>query len=295
MFLGDSFYKDEVFDNLVIIDKFNKLELSGAKFDEVYITKDLNDSGNEKNTIWDFDKTIFLNDFQNTTQAGNIYGNLKLGFIKIKRKRIQDMKWEDLKIIPYEKDKVFYSYVDNFVEALEEYEYIIQPISTNGALGNMQAKSIEVADFQGAWLVTEDNMLSLLYNLNVGDYDWSTPNARVETLGNIYPFVMTNGMTKYKKCNIKCMVISDTTINASGVIDRKAEKRFREYIYNFLTDKKPKVYKDSSGEYMVVSIIGEPKISPLNNLSQKIYELSFDCIEVGTKELLTLHHAGIIK
>ena len=41
---------------------------------------------------------------------------------------------------------------------------------------------------------------------------------------------------------------------------------------SFLTDKKPKLYKDSSGEMMVIMLSGNPILTPINELSQQMYE-----------------------
>lgn len=296
MFLGvDCFKDDNIFENIVVFSDMNRLEMGNGKFDEIYITKDLEDTKNEQNNVWIYGNTVFTSHFDNSMSAGNLSGNLNVGHIKIKRRNIDDLKLEDLKIIPYTPNINQYSYIDNFVEALEEYEYSIQPIAINGALGMSQSKQSNMVDFEGAYLVTEDEILHLFYNLEIGDYKFTIPTSINGTLGYRYPFIMTNGLTRYRKGNVQCMIISDATVEKGGSIDRKQEKTYRNKVEKFLTDKKPKVYKDSSGEYMVISIIGEPQITPINNLSQKIYNLSFDFVEIGDKDLLTLHHTGVIK
>lgn len=296
MFLGLDCFSDEnsICDNTVVAKDLTVLELGNGKFDEIYITRNIEDTENKQDNTWVYGETIFTTHFDNSIFAGNLSSNLNIGHIKIKRKNIEDAKIEDLKILPYIQDKKQYEYTDNFVESLEQYEYSLQPIATNGALGISQSEVSDMVDFEGAYLITEEEILPLFYNLEVDGYSISIPSSVNDTLGSVYPYVMTEGLTKYKSSRISCMIMSEAT-SRTGKIDRKEEKRFRERVFNFITDKRPKVYKDSSGEYMVIAIVDKPELIPINELSRKIYNLSFNFVQVGGKDLLKLHHTGIIK
>ena len=104
MFFGyDCFSDENVFENIVMIDNINYLSLNKGKFDELYITKDMTDTTNTQNNTWCLGNTTFSCHFDNTSHGGNIYGNVHVGFIKIKRRRVGDTRWEDLNNYPIKK------------------------------------------------------------------------------------------------------------------------------------------------------------------------------------------------
>lgn len=295
MFLGLDCLGEKVFENVIVTGDFNYCEIGNGKFDALYITISENENmENVKNDYWETGKTILFTDFDNSIKGGNVYGNLNIKAIKIKRRKVGDVRFEDLKIVPYTPDKITYVYVDNFVEALEEYEYMIQPIATNGALGNSISKKIEVEDFTGAWFVTEDDMVHCTHALQIGGYAIKMAKKTVETMGYQYPFVMTNGEINYRTGKLDCVLVSSHTEKAIA-INKKQEKINRERIRKFFTDKTPMVFKDSTGEYMVISVDGEPEFLPINELKQALTKFSVGFTEVKGKDLLALHHAGIIK
>ena len=101
--------------------------------------------------------------------------------------------------------------------------------------------------------------------------------------------------SNFKQGSLRCMLISDNTVDAYGAIDKKTEKALRNQIMSFLTNKKPKLLKDGSGNFIGIQIIGTPTLSPHNELGQQIYDLSFEFIEtVDLSDENMLKYSGII-
>lgn len=292
MFIGVDCF-GESFDVYNVVNNYYRLELSNSIIDETNIRSrtDL-DITNSNKTIWQYDN-ILLALYKDNLEAGNVNLNgIEIEYIKLKKRKIEDLQWQELKNIQLLTGVYLYEYIDKYVESLQDYEYAIQPIGAGGIIGNNIIAQIE-CKFEGTWLLDKDKQYKLLYNLNVGDYETIIPNTIIETLGGQYPFVFTNGNIKYRKGNIRCSLLSDSTIN-TGNIDRKQEKFIRKSIMDFLTDKKPKIYKDSSGEFMVISIIGNPVLSPNNNLSQQIYDIGINFVEIANSDSQSLIDNGLL-
>jgi hypothetical protein len=223
--------------------------------------------------------TVLLAKFQNSLSAGNIYLNgMIIENLLIKKRKINTLTWEDVVTLSFNNSIVNYSYIDNLVEGSETYEYAVFP-STSTVTGDYIINNIDV-DFEGAFLLDKNSNYQLLYNLELGDVNLNIPNSTVELLGAQYPIIMYSSDVQYKSGSLKAMLVSNTTATGSG-IDAVAEKIYRKTLMDFLTNKNPKILKDMGGQYILINIVGAPKLTPNNSLNGFIYDLSFDWVEVG--------------
>lgn len=101
-------------------------------------------------------------------------------------------------------------------------------------------------------------------------------------MGSQYPIIYYNGNINYKKGTVKTLMVSDECVNTNQLYI-KNEKQLRERVLSFLTNKKPKILKDFSGNFICVSIIGQPQINPLSN-NNGLYEVSFEWVEIDNAE-----------
>ena len=224
--------------------------------------------------------TLLLAKFQDNLSAGNIdIGGLTIETLKIKKRKIDTLVWEDVAEIIFSSDTSTYTHNDRLVESSEEYEYVIQPC-TSSVEGDYSAiTSIDVL-FEGAFLFDADYNYRLFYNFELGDVITNIPNSTVEFLGAKYPIVLYSAITDYKSGSIRAMLISDATVSANA-IDIKAEKVYRKALMEFLNNKQPKLLKSMDGNYMLISITSTPKLSPVNSLNAFVYDLSFDFVEIN--------------
>lgn len=294
MFIGlDAFGDFVAFDTFNIVDNFYRLELMNMKADEVNIKENVDTViDDESKEEWHYSQ-ILLALFQNNLEAGNLQLNgLPVEYIKIKKRKKEDLIWNEMKHIPFNRDVHDYYFVDKYVEALQTYEYAVQPVGAGGVVGNNIYSEIE-SDFEGAWLVNKDRDFQLFFNLEISPYETVISTSVIETLGGQYPIVFTNNNVKYRKGQLKCMLVSNSTSD-KGIIDRKQEKIIRNNIMSFLTDKKPKLYKDSSGEMMIIMLSGNPTLTPINELSQQIYNLEVEFVEVAGTDSKSLIENGLL-
>lgn len=285
---------DEYFKVLNETNKYNKAIFKNAIFDEVHMIESIDIVCSEDKKEWDYD-TVFLWR-GDSLEAGNVQLNgVPINQIIIRRRKKDEFTFENIKALDFDEETQFYEFKDRFIESYEDYIYGIQP--SGGAIespvfGETTTSEIE-SEFESVWIVGKGTQYQLRYNLEVGNYETTMPSSVVETLGSQYPFVMANGHVKYRKGNIKCMLVSDKTVEF-GYINPKEEKKIRRAIMAFLTDKKPKYFKDGSGETMLISIFNAPALTPRNELSQLVYEMTVEFVEIGDTSAQNLINIGLL-
>ena len=282
MIIGLDFFgfnEGAVFNTINSINKFYRLEIQKAIFDEIHIRQRTDVSLDNQKQEWQVDSRL-LAKFKNSLEAGNLDLQEQLiELIRFKKRKLGDLGWMNVEDIAYSLEQTVYSHNDKYTEAGEIYEYAITPVAFGGFEGDYVIQEIE-CEFESTWLLDKLNNYKLMHDLEYGDIETIIPSNVYEPLGSEYPIVSFNGSLKFRRGTITCKLVSDATID-NGDIDVRQEKLTRKTIMNFLTNKKPKILKDGGGNYMLVSIINNPRLKPLNQLGQLIYDVTFDFVEVG--------------
>ncbi|MCD3194819.1 hypothetical protein G8S49_05980 [Clostridium botulinum C] len=280
MFLGFQPLTNGFFGVNNVIGDINKIIIKDCKMDEIKMDEEILEYIKSKEE-WDYN-TVMLAKFHNNLSAGNVENNgVKIEKLKLKKRNIENMRWMDVKIFNYDPRIRNYNYQDRLTEALETYEYAVQPM-TNGIVGEEITKQIE-SDFESAWIVGKDTQYQLKYNMNLGDFETVRKVNVFEPLGSRYPIVIENGDINYKKTTLKALLVADTTSRGEcqGQVDRKSEKKLRQKIERFFNGGQPFIFKDSSGNYMLAKSTLPIKLIPNNDLSQQLYEINLDVCEIG--------------
>ena len=280
MIIGYDLYGNSnamVFQTINPIGSIYRIELTDSIIDEVEVRKRTDLIYSSTKEEWTYD-TLLLAKFQNNLEAGNIsLGGMLVEKIMLKKRRVEDLVWQDLISYTIQDGVNVYQFVDRLVEAGTEYEYAILPIGEGNFEGQYNVDRI-VAEFEGTYICDKDNIFRLLYNLEYGDIENIISSSVIETFAQ-YP-VVSYGNLDYRQGSIQCLLLSDVTVD-SGDIDLAQEKMLRKQVMQFLKNKKPKILKDNSGNYLMIAIIGSPKEIPNNDLAQQIYNISFDWVEIG--------------
>lgn len=201
----------------------NQVIIKDCIMDEIKMDEEILNYINTKEE-WSYN-TVLLGKFHNNLDAGNLdNGGIRIEKLKLKKRNIENMQWMDVKIFKFDPKIREYNYKDRLVEALETYEYAIQPM-TNRVLGKERSKQID-CDFEGAWIVGKDTQYQLKYNMQLGDFETVKKINLYEPLGSKYPIIVENGNINYKKTTLKALLVTDTTVecNYDEQIDRRAEK-----------------------------------------------------------------------
>jgi len=298
MIIGfDSFFTGECFDSCIESGEIYNITLSNAKIDEIKVDTSSDIVYDSNLQDWGIDGAL-LCAFENLTfEAGNIsLAGMPIEYLRIRKRKTDELEWQTYTNIPFDSNETEYSWSDYFVETYETYDYCVLPVGAMNVEGEYTIKSGSVS-YEDIWILGLDNeQYHLKANINSGQIETVSPNAEIQCLGSRYPFFISNGMISYRKSSVKAMLISDDTINA-GKTNNISDKRLRESFYNFLTNKKPKVFKDgNNGIMMLIAVKPDSvKLEPNNDLGRTVFDVSFDYIETGdVYDTETLIQNGIL-
>lgn len=281
MFIGlDMFGGLETYDAFNVVNRYTSISLGRFKVDEVWIDQNVEPALTTLKEEWGFYTTL-LAQFQNNLEAGSLANSgIPVEYLKIRKRRADQLAWVDIVTIPFDPEQGVYSHIDRIARAGELYDYMVIPV-TNDVAGSSLTEQIECS-FDSTFLVDNDYSYQLLYDLEYDPIENVSPSAVIETFSK-YPTVAYSGQVDYQRGSIKCMILSDQTVS-SGQIDSRQERLNRDNLMRFLKNKKPKVLKDSSGRYLMVTIVGNPQEIPNNSLNQRVSGAQFEWVEIGSLE-----------
>lgn len=264
-----------MFDCRPSMQSFQYLELRNGIFDEWKIDSELLLFTPEQKS-WDYD-TMLLATFNNTLEAGNISNEgREIEYLRYKRRSKNRLKWTTFAQLAYSPHQTHYGVYDRLVQGQEEYEYCVVPVS-QGIEGRETIQDV-VCDFDGLWLVDNDMGYKLMYDLNYGSISYTQQTAVLETLENQYPFFLTNSIN-YRKGSITAKVVT-TKSSDDMIVDFYSERQLRERLFEFVSNRKPKILKDFLGRYYLVMLSGVRE-TPDSRFGGGLVEISFDWMEIG--------------
>ena len=283
MIIGLDFFQGNCFDGNICAGSINQIDIENIKIDEIKIDTGTDTIYDINKQNWDYD-TILQDKFQDLNfEAGNVsLLGMPIDFLRVKKRKTDELIWNTYKDISFNPSATEYNWSDFFVESLTDYDYCVVPVGSQNIEGDYSIKDIN-CNYEDIWIFGSNNeQYRLMANIQKGDVTTVSPSSFIETLGSKYPYEISNGSISYRKGNLKAVVVSDSTLNGNNGIDRVAEKTLRNSLYKFLINKKPKLYKDAEGDYILVSIKADSvKMTPMNELSRQICEISFDFYEIG--------------
>jgi hypothetical protein len=287
MIIGMDFFNGSCFNTNIPVGQIYRAEMQDCIIDEVKIDENITVSNLSTKQEWGLD-TKLLGKFQNSLEAGNLDNKgMPIEFIIIKKRRKSDLTWSKIKEFNFDKAQKIYEFEDKYVEAGEEYEFALFPVTSN-IEGKYTIADI-VAEYDDTWLMDKENSVRLIYNLQYGDFDNIIPSTDIETMGGKYPTIAYAGELDYKRGNIQCLLVAKESMN--GITNVRQEKLLRKNVISFLTNKKPKLLKDNAGLYMVVSV-KDVKELPQNDLKGQ-YGVSFNITEIADTDTQSLKDNGL--
>lgn len=294
-FWCDSVYYDSAVTDIVVEDNdgiafdtrnpiynVNDFTLKSGEFDELHITKDSLEIDNSiEKTSWTLN-TVLLAKFKNNLMAGTIGINgYDMSKIEVKKRRQGESLWQTYFTIDYDKNVNMYTIIDKFIENEEGYEYCLRPVALNDdgveIYGNDTLPQGIYISYDHSHLFDNTASYDLLYNFKINDMTNQLGVNVIDTLGSQYPYVVY-GQNNYLKGSMECLLVSDESV--TGAVNIRSEKKLRNNILSFLTNKNYKVLKCEDGSYMLIQIVGTPTLTPSNDI-MGIYQISFEYVQVG--------------
>lgn len=206
--------------------------------------------------------------------------------------------WTDIKIIDCDDEDIndlpiFYDYT---VESGIHYKYIAQEIKDIDGIRsvniNIPEKSV-VRDFEHTYILgAGGRQLKLNLSNTLNSYGYTLSEAKVDTIGGIYPYISRNGNTKYRTLPIGGIISFNmddqgTFIPSNKIgnqYDRKKEFDFREEVIEFLQDGKPKLYKSATEGNIIIRLMNVSTI-PNQSLGRLISTFSATGYEIAENSM----------
>lgn len=301
----------------------------GEEFITIIANNDGNDDGTDINVI--FEEECGINTITLTNSNQN---NLYL-YRTSSLSNFTDYMLVSEKISLTDNDisrpKTKYVIKDITIESGIQYKYALQSkkLGKNSCYTAKKYGPV-TNNFYDATLARDGQILHLSYNFVINQYSRKVGRALAETLGGKYPKFTKNGNLNYKQFTISGLIAIEDNISdyfvtledlfgsegvdqfydkhqdASGNIinphttisskyDIVIQRKFREYVYDWLNDGKEKLFR-SGPEGNLVIILDGISLTPNKTLSRAVYDFSATMYEVADAEdYETLVSLGVIE
>ena len=232
------------------------------------------------------------------------------GTLRIRRASDKDgfFKWEDIHEIQCQESTKITD-IDDFMDLTVEsgvyYKYGLQEI-TKDSEGRIIRSKLKIMDevqrvFEYSFLLgAGGRQLKLKYDNTINNFQKTYSDVITPTIGGKYPFVTRVGSADYYSFQIsgkisfsmdennlfidKDFLHGYTKNTAISQYDYTYEREFRNQVYAFLTDAKPKLFK-SPTEGNILVRISNVSLSPEAGLSRLIYNFSATATEIDEASL----------
>ena len=227
---------------------YKVLTVKNAVYDYVFATVDVLDDFN--GTIpenWTFDTRLYAI-FNGDLYGGNVsFTEEIVESVRIKRKTAKDNQFKTIYEKPINKNEDFQIEIVDYLEPIGTIEYAYVPVISGGE-SDYITNSVE-SDFENYFLCEKNRSYPMIINA-VYSQEINYETSNVKPLGKKYPVTVVNGNTGYKSGSISCTFIElrDCVSEVTNAFE------YRNLIYDFLTNKQPKILKDHEGNILIVNI-----------------------------------------
>lgn len=276
------------------VDNITNVKLTNSIFDHFNITKNTSTVVSTSiPTEWDYD-TIMNASFNNNIDAGNVnYLINQISSIKIKRRKQGDFDWLTLATIPINRvEDLSFIFNDLLNQDNVTYEYALVPII--GEIEGQYLINSVVSKFNGVFIGNAETIYKFLYEVKYSSNQRNQQVGVFQVLGQQYPIVVANGALSYESGNVTATILNDD-FEKTGIIDRAEIVKQKDALKNFLTDKKPKILKDWSGNIWLCIVNSNIDVSYKEGTGMGIPVISFDWTEIGeSNNQQSLYNNGIL-
>lgn len=192
-------------------------------------------------------------------------------------------------------------FIDLFAEAIEVRGYSRTYAIDENTI-KLELFDVGFVDYEYSYLCDKDYVLNLKYDGLVNSFKKTTQEQKQDTIGGLYPYIFRNENAGYAEMPLSALIASDLgefkigdpdannseycTATPVGVTNNytlgqkyKKEKEYREEVYNWLTNGKPKVFKSPTEGVYVVQVMNT-SMSAKKELGNLLYKVSGTMYEV---------------
>ena len=248
------------------------IEISNGIYDELFGTDNSNIEMSDSSKTWDFD-TRFYSKFQGNLMSGNVdYAASVVSSIRIKRRKNDEHKWTTMFEIPISTNEDFeFELEDRYAQGSQDYYYAMIPVIEH-VEGNVNKNSIR-SEFSSYFILDKDISYPIIFNTSL-NIELNRNVGIINTLGRKYPFIISNGLSQYKTGTLSFALAQ--MINCD--IDTTNGYNYRTQFEEWITNGKPKILKDWTGQIFMMDITNSISID-YSHYDLPSYQIQFT--EIG--------------
>lgn len=230
--------------------------------------------------------------------------NLPISNLLVKRQDASDVSgdWLTLYSQPIaQASDMDFTFIDFLNQHGKTYRYALVPLLTQqqGDIdveieGGYTVSDDVLSVFDGVFVANSNGSQKLKAATEYGDLETNQDVGVLTTIGNKYPFVVSNSNLNYHSGSISALIVpSDFYTN--GDLDRLDIVERREAIEKFLTDKTAKILKDWNGNIWLITFVENVEVSFVDDYGMGLGTLSAKWVEIGNvNDQTDLKQTGLI-
>lgn len=252
MFLGSSFAssKESLTSSFASSSDVTDLTIANAVFDEIYSTVNLTpmtETDFKIPAIWGFDTRLHAL-FQDNLYGGNVsFTESIVESIRIKKKVKGDKKFKTIYEKSITSNDDFKIELMDYYEPVGTVEYAYVPVISGGENSYITNR---IESFFDSYFICEKD-ISYPMILDTGfEKKLTQKTSLIELLGREKPVILKGGRVRYYTGDVSCTFIELT----KDGWQTHTSWDYRNGIYDFLTNGKPKILKDYLGNIYMVAV-----------------------------------------
>ena len=288
MILGyDGFDYSPFLDNCFLGSKQNEIQLSNMVIDEIKMDESLDIPNTIDKKDWGIETSLHAK-FQNNIEGGNLTNQgIPIQKIRIKKRKVGELKWEVMIDFSFSLDKENYDVEDYYVETATNYEYSLVPVTQS--IEGVGLSNFIYVDYSSLFLTSDSENYAFRYNADYGTINQVKDEKIIQTLSSKFPMLI-RGLCDYETGSVKALPLSDGTIKNNSInIDE--QKTLHNKLYTFLHSGKPLLLRYFNMYYLVS--ISDVSRTPDSVGNYGIEEIQFTWTQIADTDLETLEANGL--
>lgn len=239
---------DAISSTPTLVNDITYVEISNGIYDELFGSDNPDIEMNNSSKKWDFD-TRFYAKFQNNLMAGNVdYAASMVSSVRIKRRKNDEHQWLTMFDIKIDTNDDFeFELIDRYAQGSQDYYYAMVPVIEH-VEGNINKNAI-TSEFNNYFILDKDISYQIIFNTSL-NIELNKNVGIINTLGRKYPFIVSNGLSQYKTGTLQFSL----ALMVNCEINIKDGYNYRTQFEEWITNGKPKILKDWTGQIYMIDI-----------------------------------------
>lgn len=268
-----------------VITNINYVEITGAYFDDLYMSNNPSVDVNLKlPDDWDWDTVLYAR-FDGNTYAGNIETAVAdCSHVLLKRRSPNTFKWQTIFVREiHDREDFEVTYNDYTVRAGAEMEYAVVPIFY-GLEHNYSTVTVK-STFAHMFLISQDTVYGTIITDGFCDTTRNIPSSNVELLNQKYPIFVRNSQANYDTgdCTGSFIKLEDSDGECSTEMTETANDytriMYQKEVMDFIANGEPKILKLPDGRMWITQITPNPTDTADTQYNNR--NISFSWVEIG--------------